>query len=99
MQFSVLMQSLWCCKQILTKSVAQVRVYPPEGILALCEGAEMHIDVLPLGVFLVCQLIKVVKENSLHLFLIVEVISLVDDRLKTTAVYCFGPFSKVLVIL
>lgn len=81
------------------KSVAQVHVYLPKGTLALCEGAEMHIDVLSLGVFLVCQLIKVGKENSLHLFLIVEVISLVDNRLKMTAAYRFGPFSKVLVIL
>ena len=45
MQFAVLMQSLWCCKQILTKSVAQVHVYLPEGTLALREGTKVHIGV------------------------------------------------------
>ena len=58
MQFAVLMQSLWCCKQILTKSVAQVHVYLTEGTLALRKGTEVHIDVLPLGVFLSASLLK-----------------------------------------
>lgn len=31
------MQSLWCCQQILTKSIAQVHVYLPEGTLDLRE--------------------------------------------------------------
>ena len=56
------MQSLWCCKQILTKSVAQVHVYLPKGTLDLYEGIEVHIDVLPLGVLLVCQFLEVSKE-------------------------------------
>lgn len=98
MQFSVLVQSLWCCQQTLTKSVAQVHVYLPKGTLALCEGAEMHIDVLPLGVLLVRQFLEVGKEISFHLLIIEEVVSLVDDRLKTTAAYRFSPFSKALVI-
>ena len=46
------MQSLWCCHQIFTKSVAQVHVYHTEGTLALREGTKVHIDVLPLGVLL-----------------------------------------------
>ena len=56
------MQSLWCYQQILTKPVAQVHVYLPEGTLALYEGIEVHIDVLPLRVLLVCQFLKVSKE-------------------------------------
>ena len=56
------MQSLWCCQQILTKPVAQVHVYLPEGTLALYEGIEVHIDVLPLRVLLVCQFLEVSKE-------------------------------------
>ena len=62
MQFSVLVQSLWCCQQILTKSVAQVHLYLSEGTLALYEGIEVHIDVLPLRVLLVCQFLEVSKE-------------------------------------
>lgn len=99
MQLSVLMQSLWCCQQILTKSVAQVHVYLTEGTLALREGTKVHIDVLPLGVFLVCQSLEVGKEIAFHLLLIEEIVTLVDNRLKTTAAYRFCPFSKVLVIL
>ena len=56
------MQSLWCCQQILTKSVAQVHVYLPEGTLALRECTKVHIDVLPLGVLLVRQFLEVGKE-------------------------------------
>ena len=67
MQLSVLMQSLWCCQQILTKPVAQVHVYLTEGTLALREGTEVHIDVLPLGVLLVCQFLEVGKEIAFHL--------------------------------
>ena len=70
MQLSVLMQSLWCCQQILTKSVAQVHVYLPEGTLALREGTEVHIDVLPLGVLFVCQFLEVSKEIAFHLLYI-----------------------------
>ena len=93
------MQSLWCCQQILTKSVAQVHVYFPEGTLALREGTKMYIDVLPLGVFLVCQSLEVGKEISFHLLLFEKVVSLVDDRLKTTAAYRFGSCRKVEVVL
>ena len=57
------MQSLWCCQQILTKSVAQVHVYLPEGTLALREGTKVHIDV----VLLVCQFLEVGKEIAFHL--------------------------------
>ena len=56
------MQSLWCCQQILTKSVAQVHVCLPKGTLALREGMKVHIDVLPLRVLLVCQYLEVSKE-------------------------------------
>ena len=56
------MQSLWCYQQILTKSVAQVHVYLPKGTLALYEGIEVHIDVLPLRVLLVRQFLEVSKE-------------------------------------
>ena len=56
------MQSLWCYQQILMKSVAQVYVYLPKGTLALYEGIEVHIDVLPLRVLLVCQYLEVSKE-------------------------------------
>ena len=93
------MQSLWCCQQILTKSVAQVHVYFPEGTLALREGTKMYIDVLPLGLFLVCQSLEVGKEISFHLLLFEKVVSLVDDRLKTTAAYRFGSCRKVKVVL
>ena len=93
------MQSLWCCKQILTKSVAQVHVYLPEGTLALREGTKVHIDVLPLGVLLVCQSLEVGKEIAFHLLLIEEIVTLVYNRLKTAAAYRFGSFSKALVIL
>ena len=99
MQFSVLMQSLWCCKQILTKSVAQVHVNLSKGTLALREGTEVHIDVLPLGVLLVCQSLEVGKEIAFHLLLVEEIITLVDDSLKATAAYRLGSCRKVEVVL
>ena len=99
MQFAVLMQSLWCCKQILTKSVAQVHVYLPEGTLALREGTEVHIDVLPLGVFLICQSLEVGKEIAFHLLFVEEIVTLVDDSLEATAAYRLGSCRKVEVVL
>ena len=99
MQFAVLMQSLWCCQQILTEPVAQVHVYLPEGTLALRKGAEVHIDVLPLGIFLVCQLLEVGKEIALHLLLVKEVVSLIDDRLEATAPYSLRSCRKIEVVL
>ena len=96
---SVLMQSLRCCQQILTKSVAQVHVYLPEGTLALREGAEVHIDVLPLGVLLVCQSLEVDKEIAFHLLLVEEIVTLVDDSFEATAAYRLGSCRKIKVIL
>ena len=93
------MQSLWCCKQILTKSVAQVHVYLPEGTLALREGTEVHIDVLPLGVLLVCQFLEIGKEIAFHLLLVEEIVTLVDDSLEATAAYRLGSCRKVEVVL
>ena len=95
MQLSVLVQSLWCCQQILTKSVAQVHVYLPEGTLVLREGTKVHIDVLPLGVLLVCQFLEVGEEISFYLLLIEEIVTLVDDSLKATAAYRLGSCRKV----
>ena len=99
MQLSVLVQSLWCCQQILTKSVAQVHVYLPEGTLALREGTKVHIDVLPLGVLLVRQSLEVGKEIAFHLLLVEEIVSLVDDSLEATATYRLGSCRKVEVVL
>ena len=84
------MQSLWCCQQILTKSVAQVHVYLTEGTLALREGTEVHIDVLPLGVLFVCQFLEIGKEIAFHLLLVEEIVTLVDDSLEATAAYRLG---------
>ena len=93
------MQSLWCCKQILTKSVAQIHVYLYKGTLALREGTKVHINVLPLGVLLVCQFLEVGKEISFHLLLVEEVVTLVDDSLEATAAYRLGSCRKIEVVL
>ena len=93
------MLSLWCCKQILTKSVAQVHVYLTEDTLALREGTKVHINVLPFGVLLVCQFLEVGEEISFHLLLVEEIITLVDDSLKATAAYRLGSCRKVEVVL
>ena len=93
------MQSLWCCQQILTKSVAQVHVNLPKGTLALRECTKVHIDVLPLGVFLVRQFLEVGKEISLHFLLVEEVVTLVDDSFEATAAYRLGSCHKVEVVL
>ena len=92
------MQSLWCCQQILTKSVAQVYVYLTEGTLALREGTEVHIDVLPLGVLLVRQSLEVGKEIAFHILLVEEIVTLVDDSLEATAAYRLGFCRKVKVV-
>ena len=99
MQLSVLMQSLWCCQQILPKPVAQVHVYLPEGTLALREGTKVHIDVLPLGVLLVRQFLEVGKKIAFHLLLVEEIVTLVDDSLEATAAYRLGSCRKVEVVL
>ena len=93
------MQAQWCCKQILTKSVAQVHVYLSKGTLALREGTKVHIDVLPLGVLLVCQFLEVGKEISLHLLLVEEIVSLIDDTLKSTATDGFCLLRHVVVVV
>lgn len=59
----------------------------------------MHIDELPLGVLLVCQLLEVGKEISLPLLLVEEVVTLVDDSLEATAAYRLGSCHKVEVVL
>ena len=64
------MQSLGCCQQRLTTSVAQVHVYLTEGTLALREGTKVHIDVLPFGILLVRQFLEVRKEIDLHLLIV-----------------------------
>ena len=99
MQFSFFVKSLRSCQQIHTKSVAQVHVYLPKGTLALREGIEVHIDVLPLGVLLVCQFLEVGKEIALHLLLIEEIVTLVDDSLEATAAYRLGSALAVRVKL
>ena len=99
MQLSVLVQSLWCCQQILTKSVAQVHVNLPKGTLALREGTKVHIDVLPLGVLLVRQFLEVGKEIAFHLLLVEETVTLIDDSLEATAAYRLGSCRKVEVVL
>jgi len=93
------MQSLWCCQQILTKSVAQVHVNLPKGTLALREGTKVHIDVLPLGVLLVRQFLEVGKEIAFHLLLVEETVTLIDDSLEATAAYRLGSCRKVEVVL
>ena len=93
------MQSLWCCQQILPKSVAQVHVYLTEGTLALRECTKVHIDVLPLGVLLVRQFLEVGKEIAFHLLLVEEIVTLVDDSLEATAAYRLGSCRKVEVVL
>ena len=99
MQFAVLMQSLWCCQQILTKSVAQVHVYLTEGTLALRKGTKVHIDVLPFGVLLVCQFLEVGKKIAFHLLLVEEIVTLVDDSLEASAAYRLSSCRKVEVVL
>ena len=59
----------------------------------------MHIDVLPLGVFLVCQFLEVGTEISLHLLLVEEIVSLIDDTLKSTATDGFCLLRHVVVVV
>ena len=93
------MQSLWCCQQLLTKSVAQVHVYLTEGTLALREGTEVHIDVLPLGVFLVCQFLEVGEEISFHLLLVKEIVSFIHNGLIATTAEGFCLLSHTVVVV
>ena len=81
------------------KSRIQVYVYLPEGTLALRECTKVHIDVLPLGVLLVCQFLEVGKEIAFHLLLVEEIVTLVDDSLEATAAYRLGSCRKVEVVL
>ena len=59
----------------------------------------MHIDVLPLGVLLVCQSLEVGKEIAFHLLLVEEIVTLVDDSLEAMAAYRLGSCRKVEVVL
>ena len=74
-------------------------VYLPEGILALREGTKVHIDVLSLGVLLVCQFLEVGEEISFHILLVEEIVTLVDDSLEAMAAYRLGSCRKVKVVL
>ena len=59
----------------------------------------MHIDVLPLGVFLVRQFLEVGKEIAFHLLLVEEIVSLIDDTLKSTATDGFCLLRHVVVVV
>ena len=58
---------LRCCLQILHELDTEVNGDLSEGTLSLYEGIEVHIDVLPLRVLLVCQFLEVGKEIAFHL--------------------------------
>ena len=73
----------------------EAAIYSIEAII----GTEVHIDVLPFGVLLVCQFLEVGKKIAFHLLLVEEIVTLVDDSLEATAAYRLGSCRKVEVVL
>ena len=76
---------LRCCLQILHESDAEVNVNLSKGALAFNEPLKVLVHVLPLGVLLFCLLLEVGKEVTLLLFFVKEIVTLIDDTLKSTA--------------
>ena len=85
--------------QILLELVAQVNVDFIEAALAIAEFLEVEVHVLPLCVLLVRLLLEVVEKTALHLLLVEEVVSFVDDALETTAAQGFGLFAHTVVVV
>ena len=88
---------LWCCQQILTKSVAEVNGDFIETALVVAEPGKVLIDVLPLAVLLVCFLLEVGTEIAFHLLIVKEIVSFIDYGFIATTAERFSPFSKALV--
>ena len=88
-------------QQILTELVAQVNAYFVKSALVVAETGKVLIDVLPLAVLLVCLLLEVGKEIALHLFLVKEVVPLIDYGLIATATegFCLLTHTVVVVLL
>ena len=98
MQLVLCVDSLWGIQKVLAKLVAEVNGDFIETAHVVAELGKVLIDVLPLGVLLVCQFLEVGKEIAFHILLVEEIITLIDDSLEATAAYRFSPFSKALVI-
>ena len=90
---------LWRCLQILHESDAEVNVNLSECALAFHEPLEVLVHVLPLGVLLFCLLLEVGKEVPLLLFFVKEIVSLIDDTLKSTATDGFCLLRHVVVVV
>ena len=69
------------------------------GALAFNESLEVLVHVLPLGVLLFCLLLEVGKEVTLLLFFVKEIVSLIDDTLKSTATDGFCLLRHVVVVV
>ena len=85
--------------QILFELVTEVNINLIEAALAVAELLKVEIDVLPFCVLLVGLLLEVVEEAALHLLLVEEVITLVDDALETTAAQGLGLLAHTVVIV
>ena len=99
MQFLFSTVYLRCWLQILHESDAEVNVYLSEGALAFNEPLKVLVHVLPLRVLLFCLLLEVGEEVTLLLFFVKEIVSLIDDTLKTTATNGFCLLRHVVVVV
>lgn len=90
---------LRCCLQLLHESDAEVNGDLSEGALAFHEPLKVLVHVLPLGVLLFCLLLEVGKEVPLLLFFVKEIVSLIDDTLKSTATDGFCLLRHVVVVV
>jgi len=79
MQFSVGVYGLGSIKQILHEFAAQVHIHLLKGASAVHKPFEVLVNVLPLGVFPVSQLLEVGKEIAFHPRLVKETVVLVED--------------------
>jgi hypothetical protein len=85
--------------QVFTELVAEVNVDFIEAALVVTESDEVLIDVLPLAVLLVCLLLEVGKEVTLHLFFVKEIIAFIDDGLIATTAEGFSLLAHTVVIV
>ena len=85
--------------QVVLELVAQVNVNLIKAAFAVAELFEVQVDVFPLRVLLVRLVLEVVEKTALHLLLVEEVVSFVDDALETTAAQGLGLLAHAVVVV
>ena len=83
MQFLVGVYGLGCVKQVFHELAAQVHVHLLKGTFAVHEPLEVLVNVLPLDILPLCQLLEVGEEIPFHPGFVKEAVIFVEDGFVT----------------